>query len=61
MNNIDVKIMFRAHEVFPDGYKTFFDNKLVSVFSATYGPRVKPKVVRLCNDYTIEPLDLIDA
>jgi predicted phosphodiesterase len=61
LNAIDVRIMFRAHEVFPEGYRTFFDSKLVSVFSATYGPRVKPKVVRLCNDYTIEPLDLIDA
>ncbi|MHA1135699.1 MAG: metallophosphoesterase [Candidatus Thorarchaeota archaeon] len=58
MNNIDAKIMFRAHEVFPDGYKTFFDSKLVSVFSATYGTRVQPKIVRLCNDLSIEPIEL---
>ncbi|TFG31061.1 hypothetical protein EU528_07220 [Candidatus Thorarchaeota archaeon] len=61
MDDIDAQIMFRAHEVFPDGYQTFFDGRLVSVFSATYGTRVKPKVVRLCKDLRIEPLDLLDA
>ncbi len=59
MENIDAKVMFRAHQVFPEGYRTFFDNKLVSVFSATSSSSVQPKIVRLCNDYTIEPLDLI--
>jgi len=58
MNNIDAKIMIRAHQVFPDGYKTFFDGKLVSVFSATYGPRVQPKVVRLRSDLSVEPIVL---
>lgn len=61
MKDIDAHIMFRAHEVFPQGYQTFFDGKLVSVFSAAYGPRVQPKVVRLCKDFTIEPLDLNNA
>ncbi len=59
MENIDAKVMFRAHQEFPEGYRTFFDNKLVSVFSATSGSNVQPKVVRLCKDYTIDPLDLI--
>jgi predicted phosphodiesterase len=58
MKNIDAKVMFRAHQVFPKGIKVFFDGKLISVFSATYGPRVQPKVVRLCQDLSIEPLDL---
>ncbi|MGY5872469.1 MAG: metallophosphoesterase [Candidatus Thorarchaeota archaeon] len=58
MNNINAKIMFRAHQVFAPGFQTFFDQQLVSVFSATYGSRVQPKVVRLCKDYSIEPLDL---
>ncbi|MGY5881459.1 MAG: metallophosphoesterase family protein [Candidatus Thorarchaeota archaeon] len=61
MNNIDAKIMFRAHQVFPDGCKTFFDGRLVSVFSSTYGTRVRPKIVRLCSDHNIEPLDLIEV
>ena len=59
MDTIDAQIMFRAHEVFPEGYRTFFDNKLVSVFSATSGNRVIPKIVRLCSDYRIEPIDLV--
>ena len=58
MENIDAHIMFRAHEVFPEGYKIFFDGRLVSVFSATYGTRVQPKIVRLSKDYTFEPLPL---
>ncbi|MHA1575800.1 MAG: metallophosphoesterase [Candidatus Thorarchaeota archaeon] len=60
MEDIDAQVMFRAHQVFPQGYQTFFDKRLVSIFSATYGPRVQPKIVRLCKDYTIEPLDLRD-
>lgn len=59
MEAINAQIMFRAHEAFPQGYQTFFDNKLVSVFSATSYTKVQPKIVRLCNNYTIEPLDLI--
>jgi predicted phosphodiesterase len=58
MDAIDAQIMFRAHEVFPNGYKTFFDGRLVSVFSATYGTEVQPKVVRLSKDNSIEPIDL---
>jgi len=58
MENIDTRIMFRAHEVFPNGYKTFFDDRLISVFSATYGTRVQPKIVRLSNNFTFEPLSL---
>jgi len=58
MENVDAQVMFRAHEVFPEGYKTFFDDKLVSVFSATYGTRVQPKIIRLTNDLAIEPLVL---
>ena len=58
MKSIDAQIMFRAHQVFPKGIKRFFDNRLVSVFSATYGPRVKPKIVRMSRDLTIEALDL---
>jgi hypothetical protein len=58
MSDIQAEIMFRAHEVFPDGYTTFFNNRLVSVFSATYGSRVRPKIIRLCKENKIEPLEL---
>lgn len=58
MEDIDAKVMFRAHQVFPHGYQTFFDKRLVSVFSSTHGTGVQPKIVRLCKDCTIDPLDL---
>ncbi|TFG33763.1 hypothetical protein EU527_06750 [Candidatus Thorarchaeota archaeon] len=58
MEAIDAQIMFRAHEVFPNGYQTFFEGRLVSVFSATYGTRVLPKIIRLGKGFQIEPIDL---
>ncbi len=59
MEAINAEVMFRSHEVFPEGYQTFFDNRLVSVFSSTSCEKVQPKIVRLCKDYSIEPLALI--
>ncbi|TFH06779.1 MAG: hypothetical protein E4H14_10025 [Candidatus Thorarchaeota archaeon] len=61
MDAIDAHIMFRAHEVFPEGYRTFFDKRLVSVFSATSENRVRPKFVRLGKENVIEPIDLINV
>lgn len=58
MQDIDAHMMFRAHEVFPNGYQLFFGGRLVSVFSATYGSRVSPKIIRIGKDFQIEPLDL---
>jgi protein phosphatase len=54
--SLAIRIMFRAHEVIPEGIKTFFDNRLISVFSAEYRGMASPKVVRLGSDFTIEPL-----
>jgi hypothetical protein len=56
MESIDAQVMFRAHEVIPEGYCTFFQKRLVSVFSATYMGRVQPKIVRLGSSGIIEPL-----
>ncbi len=58
MESIDAQVMFRAHEVIPEGYCTFFQNRLVSVFSASYLGRVQPKLVRLGANRIIEPLDI---
>ena len=58
MQNLEVKRMFRAHEVFPEGVKTFFDGRLTSIFSATYRGAVAPKVVRLGGDLTTEVIPL---
>lgn len=56
--NFDIDIMFRAHEVFPDGVRKFFDGKLISIFSASYHGAAIPKVIRLGNDLRIEALNL---
>ena len=53
-NNLGVKILFRAHQVFPDGVRTFFDGNLVSVFSSRYEGAVQPKVVRVGKDHRQE-------
>ncbi|MBN2230124.1 MAG: serine/threonine protein phosphatase [Candidatus Thorarchaeota archaeon] len=58
MKDIDAKKMFRAHEVFPEGYRLFFNDRLISIFSATYGPRVRPKIVRLGSELSTELLSL---
>lgn len=45
--SFELNLMFRAHQVFPEGVQTFFDGKLISVFSSAYNNRVKPKIVHL--------------
>ncbi|MHA2211161.1 MAG: metallophosphoesterase [Candidatus Thorarchaeota archaeon] len=47
MESLGLTLMFRAHQVFPDGVKTFFDGKLISIFSSAYSNRVKPKIAFL--------------
>ncbi len=56
--NLGVKKMVRAHEVFSDGFKTFFDGRLISIFSATYRGAAVPTVLRLGKDFEIELLKL---
>jgi len=58
MENIDARMMFRGHEVIPEGYCTFFQGRLVSVFSASYTGRVQPKIIRFGSSGVIEPLDV---
>ena len=56
--SLGIVLMFRAHQVFPDGVQTFFDEKLISVFSATYNNRVKPKIVHLGNGLKTEVIPI---
>jgi hypothetical protein len=56
--NLDIELILRAHEVFPDGFKTFFDGKLISIFSAAYRGAAAPKVVRVGSDLNTEILPL---
>ncbi|MHA2024857.1 MAG: metallophosphoesterase [Candidatus Thorarchaeota archaeon] len=53
-----VEIFIRAHEVAPDGIRTFFDDRLISIFSASSHFRANPKVARLGPNFSIEPIDL---
>ncbi len=56
--NLGVKLMIRAHEVFPDGFKKFFDGRLFSVFSSAYGGAAVPTVLRLGGDFKVEAIKL---
>lgn len=58
VEDIDVHLMVRAHEVVPEGCATFFQDRLVSVFSASYGGQVRPKAVRLGHDNKLETLSI---
>ncbi|MFW9805928.1 MAG: metallophosphoesterase [Candidatus Thorarchaeota archaeon] len=53
-----IDFMVRAHEVFTEGFKKFFDSKLYSVFSATYRGAAIPTVLRLGRNFNIEPIRL---
>lgn len=56
--DLGIKLMFRAHEVFPDGFQEFFDRKLVSIFSTEYYGRVNPKIVRLGRNLQYEVIPI---
>lgn len=45
----ELDYFFRAHQAFRRGYKWFFDNQLLSVFSSQAGPyyRISPHFIRL--------------
>jgi diadenosine tetraphosphatase ApaH/serine/threonine PP2A family protein phosphatase len=45
-----IGLVIRSHEVFPMGYKTFFGDKLISIFSAQnyiYHQQIQAKIVKL--------------
>jgi diadenosine tetraphosphatase ApaH/serine/threonine PP2A family protein phosphatase len=44
---LGIDLMVRAHEVIPEGARTFFGGRLFSIFSASYGGRAQPKVLRV--------------
>ncbi len=56
--NLNVKLIFRAHEVFPEGIRTFFNGRLFSIFSASYHGVVSPKVIRLGGELNTESVPL---
>jgi protein phosphatase len=56
--NLDVQLMIRAHEVFPEGVRTFFDGRLYSVFSASYRGLASPKVLRVGANLQVQVIPL---
>lgn len=56
-NNIE--LMIRAHEVFPEGYRYFFEGKLLSIFSArNYVIPVNAKIAELTSEGKIKLIDV---
>ncbi len=56
--DLGIELMLRAHEVFEEGLKSFFGGRLFSVFTATAGGTVKPKMARLKDDLKIRPVPI---
>ncbi len=56
---LGVRMMIRGHEVVPEGVRSMFNGRLLSVFSASYGGLVTPMIVQLDNldRWTAVPLD----
>ncbi|NWF95233.1 MAG: metallophosphoesterase [Candidatus Thorarchaeota archaeon] len=50
MDVTDTEMLVRAHEVVPEGIRTMFDGRLISVFSASYRGTVTPKALVLESD-----------
>jgi protein phosphatase len=58
MEDLNFQLMIRAHQVYPEGIKLYFNGRLVSVFSASYMGRVKPKIVHLGNSLKVHHISL---
>jgi predicted phosphodiesterase len=58
VSNLGIRLMIRAHEAFEEGYQDFFDGRLMSVFSASYGGTVKPKVIRARDGRPLEVVEI---
>ncbi len=56
--DLDIELMLRGHEVFEEGFKSFFGGKLFSIFTGTAGGTVKPKMARLKDDLKVKPVSV---
>jgi protein phosphatase len=55
MDNVGGKVMIRAHEYSTEGYKTSFDDRLITIFSAKYGEaKVSPKYLEVDLSKTVD-------
>lgn len=60
MESNNLKYLIRAHECFPEGYRWFFDNRLLSIFSAVNysGPSSNPASYAIIKNNEIIPKTL---
>ncbi len=57
-DDLGIKLMIRAHQVFIEGVKFFFDSKLVSVFTSGCEDGITPKLVRVGANLQVESISL---
>ncbi len=58
MGNLNLRLFIRAHEAFPEGIRTFFDGRLISIFSTSYGGRITPMIARIDSDLTVHAVEI---
>lgn len=51
-------MIIRGHQIFPDGYKYFFDGKLLSIFSSPNYRGSKAKIAAISEERTIQLIDV---
>ena len=59
----DIRLVIRSHEVFQEGFKYFFNKKLISIFSAldyVYLHGIQGKMVRLDTEGNVKLEDIAD-
>ncbi len=60
MRNSELQYLIRGHTYLPEGFRYFFNRKLLSIFSPLnyVGSKVKGKIAMFCND-DLEVIDLL--
>lgn len=56
-NNLE--LIVRAHEPFPEGFKWFFNGKLLSIFSCSFYPIERPVAARIRREKKVEIIPLL--
>jgi protein phosphatase len=61
MDENHLKGLLRSHEVFNEGYKYFFDGRLLSIFSSTgyFGAPIKGKAAQLSEDGKVDLIEVV--
>lgn len=59
LENHQLKRVIRGHQVFPEGYRYFFDRKLLSIFSSPNYRGSRAKIAAISEEGDIQVLDVI--